>query len=277
MNHSLQRKQYFLEQVPLFSRLDSPTLLEICSITQTMTYPKTHQIYSPQDPARFVYLLHSGSVKLSKIGESGAELIIAILHPHEIFGESEAINCAKHDSVAEVTNTAIISAIPREKFSAFITQYPRCGVDLRKRLSCRLKQFEHRLGHIALHDVPMRLAHFLAYSREWVGSIGDHTEHSDNTVYLSHQDIANSIAARRETVSLLLGQFQKVGWVSMKPCRVTVVDRPGLIRFIAETQLLIHRDGSRQILKRLQKQRSQRCADSQISQHREANHTVSLT
>jgi len=53
---------------------------------------------------------------------------------------------------------------------------------------------------------------------------------------LSHQELANLIGATRETVTSILGQLQRRGWVAIERRQITVLDRQRLADEADETE-----------------------------------------
>jgi CRP/FNR family transcriptional regulator len=51
-------------------------------------YQKGEIIYCPQEPSTSLYLLNRGRVKVSRISDTGSEIVIDIYQRDELFGES---------------------------------------------------------------------------------------------------------------------------------------------------------------------------------------------
>ncbi len=57
-------------------------------VSRTAEYTKGQVIFSPKSLSRSMYLVITGRVELSQIAENGAGVLIEIVRPDELFGES---------------------------------------------------------------------------------------------------------------------------------------------------------------------------------------------
>ena len=226
----MKSKLWYLKQVKLFSDLNDAEMDEMDKMTRMEAFKKKQPIYLPGDPGDFVYLLKSGRVKISKIGDDGKELTLAILEPGEIFGEVEVLEEAPRDTVAEVLDDAHICLIRREDFEAFLKSRPQCSFKLTKLIGFRMKQIENRIEDLVFRDAPARLAHLLLSLANSFGA-----EASDGRAIktkVTHQELANLIGTTRETVSLTLGQFRQAGLIAMEKRRITILNEKGLTQLV---------------------------------------------
>ena len=226
MESVVKSKLWYLKQVKLFSDLSDAEMDQMNKMTRMVDFKKKQPIYLPGDPGDYVYLLKSGRVKISKIGDDGKELTLTILEAGEIFGELDALEETARDSVAEVLDDAYICLIRREDFRQFLKEQPQCSFKLTKLIGFRLKQIENRIEDLVFRDAPARLAHLLLNLANSFGIEGP-----DGRVIrpkVTHQDLANLIGTTRETVSLTLGQFRQAGLIVTKKRQITISNEKGL-------------------------------------------------
>lgn len=230
MESIVKSKLWYLKQVKLFSDLSDVEMDEMNKMTRMEAFKKKQPIYLPGDPGDYVYLLKSGRVKISKIGDDGKELTLAVLEPGEIFGEVEVLEETTRDSVAEVIDDADICLIKREDFERFLKSQPQCSFKLTKLIGFRLKQIENRIEDIVFRDAPARLAHLLINLSDSFGR--DVPEGRALQTKVTHQELANLIGTTRETVSLTLGQFRQTGLISMEKRQIIILDQKGLTELV---------------------------------------------
>ena len=230
MESIVKSKLWYLKQVKLFSDLSDVEMDEMNKMTRMEAFKKKQPIYLPGDPGDYVYLLKSGRVKISKIGDDGKELTLAVLEPGEIFGEVEVLEETTRDSVAEVMDDADICLIKREDFERFLKSQPQCSFKLTKLIGFRLKQIENRIEDIVFRDAPARLAHLLINLSDSFGR--DVPEGRALKTKVTHQELANLIGTTRETVSLTLGQFRQTGLIAMEKRQITILDQKGLTELV---------------------------------------------
>ena len=83
--------------------------MRLNSSTKMTKAPKKHIIYFPDESSNSVYLVKQGKVKISRMSEDGREIIIAILGPGEIFGESAITDKgSKREEFAEATEDRVL-------------------------------------------------------------------------------------------------------------------------------------------------------------------------
>ena len=230
MESIVKSKLWYLKQVKLFSDLSDVAMDEMNKMTRMEAFKKKQPIYLPGDPGDFVYLLKSGRVKISKIGDDGKELTLAILEPGEIFGEIDVLEETTRDTVAEVLDDAHICLIRREDFERFLKSQPQCSFKLTKLIGFRLKQIESRIEDLVFRDAPARLAHLLLSLASSFGT-EDPDDHAIKTK-VTHQELANLIGTTRETVSLTLGQFRQAGLITMEKRQITILNEKGLTQLM---------------------------------------------
>ena len=84
---ALQSKIWYLEQINLLKDFQEEELKMFADLTTMRSTGKNEYIYFPNDPSKIVFFLKRGRVKIGKYTDDGKEIIKAILHPGEIFGE----------------------------------------------------------------------------------------------------------------------------------------------------------------------------------------------
>jgi CRP/FNR family transcriptional regulator len=73
--------------VPIFSNLTYEEMLEVAAITTGHTFEKGDMVYMAGDKGGKLYVLHTGSVKISRLSAGGKEQVIRVIGPGEFMGE----------------------------------------------------------------------------------------------------------------------------------------------------------------------------------------------
>ncbi len=229
MMHLMEEKSklWYLQKINLFKEMSPEEMRELNSVTRMESVQKKTPIFFPGDPSQQVYLLKEGRVKISRISEDGREVTIAMLAPGEIFGELEALDGAPRDTLAEALDDCQICVVSKDVFIAMVSRKPEFSFRLTKMIGFRLRKIESRVEDLVFRDVPARLAHLL---------IDLSTEHGRETsegislqIKITHQEMANLIGSIRETVSAILGEFKRQGWISFERRRI-ILRRPDLLK-----------------------------------------------
>ncbi len=75
-----------LREVPIFTGLNDEDLNVIMNMAVRRIYPKNTMIVIEEDQGDMLYIIESGSVKITRIDNDGREVILAILGSAEFFG-----------------------------------------------------------------------------------------------------------------------------------------------------------------------------------------------
>jgi CRP-like cAMP-binding protein len=224
----LKNKLWHLKQIRLFADLPAETMERLDRVAGMKAVKRRQPIYLPGDLGDAVYLLKSGRVKISRLSPDGKELTLAILEPGEIFGETDALQGAPRDEVAEALEDTVLCIVPRSEFEALLQRTPGLALRLTKLIGLRLRRIESRVEDLVFRDVPTRLAHLLLDLARDLG-----VEDQRGLLLrarLSHRDLANLIGSTRETVSLTLGEFRREGLVETEGRQIIIRNREGLAR-----------------------------------------------
>ena len=217
----MQSKYWFLKRIKLFSDLPDREMQRVEAVTRMESVKRRQFIYLPGDPARTVYLLKVGRVKLSRVNEDGKELTLAILEPGEIFGELEVLEGTQRDTLAEALDDVSICVMQRSDFEAMLKKDSNTNIRLTKLIGLRLKKIESRIEDLVFKDVPARLAHLLfELSKEFGVQENGQTRLN---VKFSHQELANLIGSTRETVTATLGDFKRRGLIAFDGRRLVIL------------------------------------------------------
>jgi CRP/FNR family transcriptional regulator, cyclic AMP receptor protein len=213
----------FLSTVPLLSRIDRAELEQFVPLIREKTYPKGSVILFEHDPGDSLFIVREGRVKVVLVGEDGREVILGVLGVGDHFGELSLIDDQPRSAHVIAMEDASLLVLRREDFRRRVEHSPAVAWAMLQALSQRLRRADTKIGDLALRDVPGRIAGLLlAFSQE-AGS--DLIEKP-----LTHQTIAQMIAASRETVSRAMKDFQDQGWVGVERRRIRILDRDALER-----------------------------------------------
>ena len=229
MQTILERKLAYLKQAKISCGLSDHDVERLSRITRLASYRKGQVVFMPEDSADAIFVLHSGKIKLSRIGDDGKELTLGIVEPGETFGEVDVLAEHPRDAVAEVMEDGIIGIVTKTDFECFLKYQPQCCLNLSKLIGARMTRAEQRIESFVFLDAPERLAYLLLDLIETVGipcSDGPGVK-----ISCTHQGLANMIGTTRETVSIVLGQLQGARLVSTGNRFVRILDEKGLRNF----------------------------------------------
>ena len=83
-----------LMAMPFFAGLDAAALERVASGTRIRRFRRGEVVFHVGDPGDALFLISTGSVKITLPSESGEEAILATLQPGEVFGELSLLDGA---------------------------------------------------------------------------------------------------------------------------------------------------------------------------------------
>ena len=209
-------------------------------IKTTVAYSRGETIFHESDPCQSVFAICEGSVKLITTSNEGRILLLRFARPGEMLGLADVLDPTPYDCSAIAAEDSILAVIPRDTFLRFIGSYPEACLGLTVALSEQYKfaQREARfLGFGETSDV--RLAQLLL---EWSAEHGAAGPDGVTLSGVTHGDLAQAIAATRETVTRLLGRFSRAGIIERRENAI-VLRRPAELAVIGSSHVTTDRDG----------------------------------
>jgi CRP/FNR family transcriptional regulator len=116
----------FLRQVALFKDVDEQTLLALWPSLQERRLRKGEVLFRANDSGDEMFLIHSGSIVVSKPVTGRVEQVLSRLGPGEVFGEMSVFGDERRRSATIQAETdARLLGLHRENLHRFIEASPR--------------------------------------------------------------------------------------------------------------------------------------------------------
>lgn len=218
-----QTKLWHLENFSMLKILSKNEMQDLDKMAVMQNMPRNQVIYFPEDTSNTVFLLKKGKVKVSRISESGKEMILAILGPGEMFGELSITGQEKREEIAEATEDAIICSISISDFQRMMETNPKFNLQITKFIGLRLKKIQSRLENLIFKTAEQRVRFFIKELAEEHGrEIAKDPEERLVKINLTHEDIAKLSATSRQTVTSVLNELERQGIISYNRSRIYV-------------------------------------------------------
>ncbi|MBF8965485.1 Crp/Fnr family transcriptional regulator [Pontibacter sp. FD36] len=218
-----QTKLWHLENFSMLHILSKSEMEAMDRMAVMRNMPRNQVIYFPEDTSDTVFLLKKGKVKISRLSESGKEMILAILGPGEIFGELSITGQVKREEIAEATEDAVICSVSISDFQRMMEMNPKFNLQVTKFIGFRLKKIQSRLEGLIFKTAEQRVRYLLKELAEEHGrQIINNPEERVVKMRLTHEDIAKLSATSRQTVTTVLNDLEKHGLISYDRSRIFV-------------------------------------------------------
>ena len=163
-------------------------------------------LFEPATPARHVFFVHSGQVRLYQPGPENSARLLEILGPGDWFGVAALAGAAEYGNRAVAVSSVVISEVPAEKWLGLLSQQPALATEWVGRLAGKLVAAREDAACLVFDDCNQRLIKtLLQFSRSAAA-----TPHPEGVVLrITHQQLAQAVGAARETISLALTQLRQ--------------------------------------------------------------------
>jgi CRP/FNR family transcriptional regulator, cyclic AMP receptor protein len=112
----------------VFCDLEPDALAAFNGIKATRTCPKGTVLFREGQPARGVFLLCEGRVRLSLCSESGRRMTVRVAGAGEVLGLSAAVSSGRYEVTAEALEGVQVAAVSRKDLLRFLHEH--CDVCL---------------------------------------------------------------------------------------------------------------------------------------------------
>ncbi|HEY6946784.1 MAG TPA: Crp/Fnr family transcriptional regulator [Candidatus Acidoferrum sp.] len=201
-------------------------------IEHPASFPAGAIIFMEGQPARGVYVLRHGRVKLLTTNSDGRTLILKIAKPGEALGLNSVITGKPYDLTAEILQPAELAFIPRVDFLKCITEHGDVCLHFASHLSRDCHAAYDMARSIGLcQSVSERLARFLL---DWSSNGAAADGAVRVKLALTHEEIAQLIGASRETVTRTLSEFKRQRTIELNGSTLVLRNKPALESLAAD-------------------------------------------
>lgn len=191
-----------IERLEKFKTVFEPELLdEISSKAKIVSISEGETILDIGQTVRIMPLLLKGILKISRIDESGKELLLYYVHSNESCAMT--FTCCMQEYPSEIkavaeTDVELI-AIPIEVMDEWLSIYPTWKSFVMKTIRNRFNELLNTIDQLAFQKLDERLITYLKEKSRATNSA---------LINLSHEEIAIEMASSREVISRLLKKLE---------------------------------------------------------------------
>ena len=218
-------KAEFLRSTPLFASLPDDELDVLGRSLGKRTFGKGMIIFHRGSPGQTLYIIETGLVRIFSLSESGQELTVNLYGPGELFGEMAVLDARTRSAGALCMERTVTHTLHRDVFVRCLQRNPTLAYGIIELLSARLRYTTYHLESLAFLDVYGRVADKLL---ELADRFGGRGQSARLDLHLTQSELASWLAASRESVNKVLGQFRDQGLIAVDGQEITILDRDGL-------------------------------------------------
>jgi CRP/FNR family transcriptional regulator, anaerobic regulatory protein len=217
--------------VPLFQELSHDEQVEVARVARPTSLARGEQVYGAGSELSQLLVVHTGRVKISRIGPDGHEQIVRVLGPGDFVGESAFVSGRRPDHHATALEPSTLCSFRHTDLEPLVRRHPSIGLRLLQGVSRRLQEIESRLAAVISGDVSSRLASYLLSlaARPVDGGI-------EVELPMAKKDVASLLDTTPESLSRQLRRLHDAGVTSVGEARRLVIhDVDALMELSAQT------------------------------------------
>ncbi len=173
------------------------------------------------DASTCLFLVTGGAVRLSSVTPGGREVVVGLLCPGDVFGESALLGQASPVEARAVGRTTLV-AVPLASLRSLLERHPGTAEQLLRLIAYRLHRTSTALEEALAGDLPARI---LGRLRELAAGHGVREPSGVRlTVPLTHDELARMVGAARESVSRSVGTLAARGLVRSDRRRLLIAE-----------------------------------------------------
>ena len=169
-------------------------------------------IYLQGTEATCFYFLRSGKVKSFIQSEDGAERVLNLYAAGSLFGEASFFDGLPRVSSAVAVVPCEIVPIDRELVSQEFAKNPELALAMVKYLARTVRLLSGQVDQMAFRPARWRVANYLLTLSPGSGPVS-----------CTQEDIAAAVSASRVTVSRVLNEFARQGWIALGYRTITLL------------------------------------------------------
>lgn len=197
---------WHLENVDLHALFCPIAMSELDIAPEPKVFPKGDFIYFPDDKTTKVCFVEVGRVKIGSYSADGKEIIKAILHKGEVFGEMGLIGQATYNEFAQAMEKTTICMMPIKAMQELMRQNKNFSLQITQIIGNKLVRTQRRLESLIFKDARSRIIEFL---RDLAVQKGERVGYEMVVrQFFTHQEIANLTGTSRQTVTTILNELR---------------------------------------------------------------------
>jgi CRP/FNR family transcriptional regulator len=186
---------------------------------------KGQEIFKAGEEMKSLYAIRSGTLKSYTITEQGDEQITAFHLAGDLVG-FDSISSGQHPSFAQALETSMICEIPYDTMDSLSVTMPKLRQQILRLMSNEIVGDQNMILLLSKKNAEERLASFIHNLSVRYAARGFSPR--EFRLSMTRGDIGNYLGLTVETISRLLGRFQKTGMIAVKGKYITILDESQL-------------------------------------------------
>lgn len=204
-----------LAEIPLFQPLWPEERLTLARRMRLRRYGRDEVVFHREDPASHLFVIASGTVKISLPDESGREVVVALYRGGDVFGDLALFDGEPRSATVTALTETELLALAGEDLFEVLERNPRAMRRLLALLARMVRRLSGRVEDLVFLDLPGRVAKVLVDLAELAGG---------SQVDLTQEDLASFVGGTRASVNRALADLERMGAVTVGRRHIEIKD-----------------------------------------------------
>ncbi len=181
---------------------------------------KGMDIYFQGEKAESFFYLKRGKVRVYMTSENGMEKTLSIISRGAILGEAAFFDNMPRVSSAKALQKTELVVITRSILENAFRTHPEIALELLTLQAMTIRMLSIQVDSVTFRDAESRIAHFLLESAE--------RYENSFLVFATQDEIGSAVGASRVTVSRIINDFARQGYLSTGYGKITLNNKKAL-------------------------------------------------
>jgi len=209
----------WVKAFPELAVIDDPAWTQAIENSSMVVLPPEYEVFHEGEACKNYIFVLEGATRVYKLFESGREMVLYRLGKGETCSLTTSVLLAgglyPANAVTEMETHAVL--IPSSEFHAVFNSSTIFREYVCRVFGGRIRDMIMLLEAVTTRNVNVRLARWLLENRS-----------PENTVEVSHRELAFELGTAREVISRHLREFEKTSWVRLSRKNIEVIDNQSL-------------------------------------------------
>lgn len=223
------RSPWYWDRVHLFDGVEESARDLFLRHSSRCTYRKGQTIFHEDDDASEVFYLAEGMARIYCVSPSGELTIYWYCVTGELFGAGGITGSMKQSVNGQAISSCTVYRMLRPTFEQMIKLNSQLAYNALKLMGARLRLACDTVSDMRTERTSSRVAKALLRLAHNCGVPTEQGIRLDAPI--THQEVANFVGASRQTVSVILGEFEQRGFIAHSSRQIVIVEPEELYAF----------------------------------------------
>ena len=191
----------------MFAPLSQRERLDLAARMRQRRFARNEVVFHKDDPAGHLFLIATGTVKISVQEEGGQEVVIALIRDGELVGELGLFDDEQRSATVTAITETTAFALANKDFTDVLHRNAGAMQQLLALMAKRIRRSTGHIEDLVFLDLPSRVAKSLIDQDELAGKTG--------RVQLTQEELASFVGATRVAVNRVLVDLERRGAVEL--------------------------------------------------------------